>query len=210
MVKPQAVISGNRRRGSRVYTVYISMKIRGRSLVVCLGLVCLSAAHGQQYTIQTLTGNGSAGFVGDGGDPAAAQLSSPQCRGAGFQGQPLHCRHRQSADPHDLAGGTITTIAGNGTLGYSGDGAAATAATLNSPSGLAFDSSGQPLHCRYGEQRDPQDHGHHHHHCRRRQRAGLPVMAATGARRHRRISAVQRPSLWMRRATSTSRTPETT
>ena len=53
------------------------MKIWGRSLVVCLGLVYLSAAHGQQYTIQTLAGNGSAGFAGDNGDPAASQLNSP-------------------------------------------------------------------------------------------------------------------------------------
>ena len=41
-----------------------------------------------------------------------------------------------------ISGGTITTVAGNGTSGYSGDGAAATAATLNSPSGLAVDSYG--------------------------------------------------------------------
>src|SRR5260370_20510252 len=41
-----------------------------------------------------------------------------------------------------ISGGTITTIAGNGTAGYLGDTAAATAAELNSPSGLAFDASG--------------------------------------------------------------------
>ena len=76
-MKPQRVISVTVSEAG-TFTLYIAMKIRGRSLAVCLGLVCLSAAHGQQYTIQTLTGNGSAGFVGDGGDPAAAQLSSPQ------------------------------------------------------------------------------------------------------------------------------------
>lgn len=40
------------------------------------------------------------------------------------------------------AGGTITTIAGTGTAGFSGDGGAATAAELNYPAGLAFDSAG--------------------------------------------------------------------
>lgn len=39
-------------------------------------------------------------------------------------------------------GGTITTIAGTGTAGFSGDGGAATAAELNYPAGLAFDSAG--------------------------------------------------------------------
>jgi hypothetical protein len=37
---------------------------------------------------------------------------------------------------------TITTVAGNGSAGYSGDGGLATAATLNGPSGIAFDASG--------------------------------------------------------------------
>ena len=38
--------------------------------------------------------------------------------------------------------GDITTIAGNGTPGYSGDGGPATAAVLNSPEGVAVDASG--------------------------------------------------------------------
>ena len=38
--------------------------------------------------------------------------------------------------------GIITTVAGNGTAGYSGDGGPATSAELNSPAGVALDSSG--------------------------------------------------------------------
>ncbi len=38
--------------------------------------------------------------------------------------------------------GIITTLAGNGTASYSGDGSQATSATLNGPSGVAIDSSG--------------------------------------------------------------------
>ena len=60
------------------------MKIRGRSLVVCLGMFCLSAGYGQQYTIKTLAGNGSAAFAGDNGDPAAAQLNSPHAVALAF------------------------------------------------------------------------------------------------------------------------------
>ena len=115
------------------------MKLRGRSLVVCLGLGCLSAVHGQQYTIQTIAGNGSAGFVGDSGDPAASQLNSPGAVALDSKGN-LYIADTGNHRIRMISGSAITTIAGNGTLGYSGDGAAATAAMLNAPSGLAFDS----------------------------------------------------------------------
>jgi len=38
--------------------------------------------------------------------------------------------------------GTITTVAGNGTAGYTGDGGVATSAELNAPYGVAVDSAG--------------------------------------------------------------------
>ncbi|HYM15606.1 MAG TPA: hypothetical protein VEZ14_08600 [Dehalococcoidia bacterium] len=41
-----------------------------------------------------------------------------------------------------IAGGPLTTVAGNGTCGYSGDSGPATSAKLNSPSGVAVDGSG--------------------------------------------------------------------
>ena len=126
----------------RAFTLYIDMKIRGRSLVVCLGLVCLSAARGQQYTIKTLAGNGSAGFAGDSGDAAASQLNSPHAVALvpmATSTSPIPATTASARSP----AASITTVAGTcGTLGYSGDGAAATAATLNAPSGLAFDSAG--------------------------------------------------------------------
>jgi uncharacterized protein (TIGR03437 family) len=118
------------------------MKIRG-SLVVCLGLLFFSAARGQQYTIQTLAGTpGTAGFVGDGGAPSAAEFSSPGAVVLDSSGN-LYIADTVNHCIRKISGGTITTIAGvGGTAGYSGDGAAATAANLGDPSGLAFDSSG--------------------------------------------------------------------
>jgi uncharacterized protein (TIGR03437 family) len=113
----------------------------GLSLGVCLGLLCHPAARGQQYTITTLSGNGAAGFVGDGGDPAAAQLSSPGAVALDSKGN-LYISDTANNRVRMISNGTITTIAGTGTIGYSGDKAAATSATLNGPSGLAFDSSG--------------------------------------------------------------------
>ena len=118
------------------------MKIWGRSLVVCLGLLCLSAAHGQQYTIQTLAGNGSAAFTGDNGAAGLAQLNSPGAVVLDSKGN-LYIADTGNHCIRMISGGTITTIAGTGgTIGYSGDKAAATAALLNAPSGLAFDSAG--------------------------------------------------------------------
>src|ERR1019366_4387078 len=126
---------------ARAFTLYIAMKIRGCSLVVCLGLLCVSASRGQQYTIQTLAGNGSAGYAGDNGAPAAAQLSSPSAVALDSKGN-LYISDTANQRIRMISGSTITTIAGTGTIGYTGDTAAATAATLSSPSGLAFDSAG--------------------------------------------------------------------
>jgi uncharacterized protein (TIGR03437 family) len=126
---------------ARTFTLYIDMKIRGRSLVVCLGLLCLSAARGQQqYTIQTLAGNGSAGFAGDSGAPAAAQLNFPQAVALDSKGNLYIADTANQRIRMISVAGIITTVAGTGTLGYSGDKSAATAATFSSPSGLGLDS----------------------------------------------------------------------
>src|SRR5450759_3898071 len=120
---------------------YLAMKIWGRSLVVCL--LCLSsgvsAVRGPQYTIQTLAGNGTAGYVD--GDLAAAQLNSPGAVALDSKGN-LYIADTGNQRIRMISGSTITTIAGTGTVGFSGDNAAATSATLNSPSGLGFDSAG--------------------------------------------------------------------
>src|SRR5664280_3538568 len=120
------------------------MKTWGRSLVVCL--LCLSAGvsavWGQQYTIQTLAGTGTAAFTGDAGAPAAAQLSSPSAVALDSAGN-LYIADTGNHCIRKISGSTITTVAGTGgTAGYSVDGTTATSALLNSPAGLAFDSKG--------------------------------------------------------------------
>ena len=49
--------------------------------------------------------------------------------------------------------GVITTVAGNGTAGFSGDGGHASDASLNSPMGLALDTVGNLFIADYGNQR---------------------------------------------------------
>ena len=87
---------------------------------------------------------------------AAAQLSSPQSVALDSKGN-LYIADtgNQRIRMISASGGTITTIAGTGTIGQSGDGAAATAATLSSPERVGIRFQGQPVHCRYREQCHP-------------------------------------------------------
>lgn len=70
-----------------------------------------------------------------------------------------------------IANGIITTVAGTGTAGYSGDGGPATNATINSPYGLATDKAGNLYIADFNNQAVRKvDRGRHHHDRRRRQR----------------------------------------
>lgn len=92
--------------------------------------------------VTTIAGNGTQGFSGDGGAATAAELKFPlglAIDGTGniYIADLLNNRVRKVTP-----GGIITTVAGNGTAGFSGDGGAATSATLNQPIGVAVDASG--------------------------------------------------------------------
>ncbi|OJJ17694.1 hypothetical protein BKI52_27925 [marine bacterium AO1-C] len=93
-------------------------------------------------TITTVVGTGSAGFSGDGGLATAAQLFAP--RGLVFDASGnLYIADASNRRVRKVAtNGIITTVAGTGSSGFSGDGGAATAATLNLPYGIAVDASG--------------------------------------------------------------------
>ena len=91
--------------------------------------------------IATIAGNGTAGYNGDGGQAAAAQLDAPNAifiasDGSYYISDYINCRIRRI-----IPSGVISTVAGNGTCGYTGDGAAATSAEVDYPSGLAMDGA---------------------------------------------------------------------
>jgi hypothetical protein len=93
--------------------------------------------------ITTVAGNGKCGFAGDGGQATAAELGGPSgvaVDGAGnlFIADSNNARIREV----DLSTGVITTIAGTGSWGFSGDNGQATAAELDYPSSLAVDAAG--------------------------------------------------------------------
>ena len=93
--------------------------------------------------ISTIAGTGTSGFSGDGGLATAAQLNAPagitvDANGNVYISDGGNHRVRKI----DAGTGNISTIAGVGTNAFSGDGAAATSAELNSPKGLVLDASG--------------------------------------------------------------------
>jgi Bacterial Ig-like domain (group 3)/NHL repeat len=92
-------------------------------------------------TISTIAGTGIEGYGGDNGPATSAQLDTPT--GVAVDGN----GNIYIADSHNhrirkVAAGTITTVAGIGTPGFSGDGGAAIAAQLFNPTGVAVDSNG--------------------------------------------------------------------
>jgi len=94
--------------------------------------------------ITTVAGTGVAGYNGDGGLATAAQLTSPNGVSIDASGNFYLSDHdNQRIRKITASTGIITTVAGIGTAGFSGDGGLATLAEMNGPSGPpAIDASG--------------------------------------------------------------------
>lgn len=95
-------------------------------------------------TITTVVGGGSIvpGGDGDGGLATSAQLQEPRNVAAEPDGTLYISDFAAQRVYRVTPGGILTTLAGTGKAGFSGDGAASQLAQLNSPAGLASDSNG--------------------------------------------------------------------
>src|SRR5947199_6282544 len=96
-----------------------------------------------EYMITTAVGTGDKGFAGDGRPASAALLNGPfdvafDAAGNLYFSDTFNCRIRRV----DAKTGIITSVAGNGDKGYSGDGGPATEAALNEPYGIVLDRAG--------------------------------------------------------------------
>src|ERR1035437_4513209 len=91
--------------------------------------------------ITTVAGNGTQGFSGDNGPPTIAQLNGPSGVAVDAAGS-LYIADTYNQLGRKVSNGVITTVAGNGTQGFSGDNGPATSAQLGFPEGLAVDSAG--------------------------------------------------------------------
>jgi uncharacterized protein (TIGR03437 family) len=92
--------------------------------------------------IATVAGAGTAGYTGDGGPASAAQLTNPKAVAVDANGNIYIADTNNYAVRMVTKSGVISTIAGNGTPGSSGDFGPATSAQVGTPSGVAVDSAG--------------------------------------------------------------------
>jgi hypothetical protein len=91
--------------------------------------------------ITTVAGTGDQGFDGDGGAATSAILDSPAGIAIDSAGN-LYISDSHNHRIRKVVNGTISTIAGNGTAGFSGDGGSATNAQLNLPTAVSVDAAG--------------------------------------------------------------------
>lgn len=137
--KLSSLITLPKRNSTRMTTKFTRQNIS--SLLLTLTLTWPSLAHAE-YLITTIAGDGTSGYSGDGKLATTAQLNKPWGLALDSNNN-LYVADSQNhrirkIDTH----GIITTIAGNGNAGYSGDGGPATAAKLNQPAGVALDHLG--------------------------------------------------------------------
>jgi trimeric autotransporter adhesin len=92
--------------------------------------------------ISTFAGNGTVGFSGDGLPATAAQLHNPVSVAVDPSGNVLIADQLNRYIRKVNTSGIISSVAGNGTLGYSGDGGLANSAALNDPWGIITDAVG--------------------------------------------------------------------
>jgi len=92
--------------------------------------------------IDTFVGNGTAGYSGDGGPATLALFSTPYGIATDLEGNLFIADLNNHRIRKVTPAGVITTVAGNGVAGFSGDGGPATSGQIRSPSDVAVDSSG--------------------------------------------------------------------
>ena len=113
------------------------------SIIACSNILLFTTfCNAQTGIISTIAGTGISGFSGDGGSAVSAEINDPgkivvDAAGNIYFSDIHNYRIRKIS-----TSGVITTIAGTGAIGNSGDGGPATAATFNEPYGLALDDTG--------------------------------------------------------------------
>ncbi|MFZ2504282.1 MAG: hypothetical protein WAW88_16600, partial [Nocardioides sp.] len=113
--------------------------------VAAVGLYGLQSAQAKvepQSVISTIAGSGKAGFSGDGGPADQAEVNKPRDTAVGPDGSLYIADTFNDRIRKISPDGTISTVAGNGTHDFGGDGGPATEASLSWPHDLTVDSSG--------------------------------------------------------------------
>jgi sugar lactone lactonase YvrE len=100
------------------------------------------AGYTIKYDISTVAGCSSCGFSGDGGPATAASLYHPRAIAVDSAGNMFISDYSNHRVRKVSADGKITTVAGGSIVNFKGDGGPATAASLNHPTGIAVDKTG--------------------------------------------------------------------
>jgi len=121
----------------------VAVDSAGNIYIADSGNYCIRKVAVGTGIITTMAGNGTQGYSGDNGAATSASLHQPIGVAVDSAGN-IYIADSVNARIRKVAAGTgiITTVAGNGTVGYSGDNGAATSASLYGPSGVAVDSAG--------------------------------------------------------------------
>ncbi|HEY3834986.1 MAG TPA: AAA domain-containing protein [Bryobacteraceae bacterium] len=92
--------------------------------------------------VATIAGNGQYGFSGDGGPAVKARLKEPTGLAVDTEGNIYIADFYNHVVRKVMLDGTISTVAGNGSQGFSGDGGPATKAQLYGPESVKLDTAG--------------------------------------------------------------------
>jgi sugar lactone lactonase YvrE len=103
--------------------------------------------------IHTVAGNGTAGYSGDGGVATSAEINYPAGVALDAAGNLLIADANNNCVRKMATNNIITTVAGNGTMGYAGDGGSATNANLFGPQNVSVDQVGNLFIADLGNQR---------------------------------------------------------
>lgn len=112
------------------------------SLVALACLLILNGSARADWSIETIAGTGKPGFSGDGGPAIKAELDNPFGIVRGPDGALYYCEYTGQRVRRIGKDGIITTLAGSGKVGFTGDGGPALEATFNKPHELRFDATG--------------------------------------------------------------------
>ena len=108
---------------------------------------------GKDGTISLVAGTGRAGYSGDGGPALNAELNEPYEVRFDREGNMYFVEMKNHLVRRVDRNGVISTIAGRGQRGFSGDGGAAVEATMNQPHSIQFDAAGDLYICDIGNHR---------------------------------------------------------
>jgi hypothetical protein len=126
----------------QIFILHRSVKFRVRTSILFL-LVCVCISNASAQIITTVAGSNVAGFSGDGGPATSAKLLGP----SGVAADKNNNLYIADNDNNrirrvDAVTGIITTVAGDGSYAFAGDGGPAISASLKQPTGIAIDAVG--------------------------------------------------------------------